>query len=169
MISESGLLKTKTRFLVTHAISFLPRVDEIFVMINGEITEKGSYRNLMSQKGAFSEFLIQHLQENDDEIEDIEDEEIKEILMRSSSISVRRSRSISRRSSTKSAQSAQEDIKNLEKSMTTKLIESEESQTGSVDWRIYLRYFKSIGGTFVVLILTLNILNQTFSVLSNCK
>lgn len=44
VICENGMLKGKTRFLVTHAVSYLPRVDEIFVMINGEITEKGSYR-----------------------------------------------------------------------------------------------------------------------------
>lgn len=42
--SETGMLKGKTRFLVTHAISFLPKVDEIFVMANGEISESGSYK-----------------------------------------------------------------------------------------------------------------------------
>lgn len=44
VIGENGMLKGKTRFLITHAISFLPKVDEIFVMIKGEITESGSYR-----------------------------------------------------------------------------------------------------------------------------
>lgn len=44
VLSENGILKGKTRFLVTHAISFLPKVDEIFVMIKGKISENGSYR-----------------------------------------------------------------------------------------------------------------------------
>jgi ATP-binding cassette, subfamily C (CFTR/MRP), member 1 len=44
VIGESGMLKGKTRFLITHAISFLPKVDEIFVMVNGEISESGSYK-----------------------------------------------------------------------------------------------------------------------------
>lgn len=44
VICENGMLKGKTRFLVTHAISYLPRVDEIFVMANGEISESGSYK-----------------------------------------------------------------------------------------------------------------------------
>lgn len=172
VISDGGMLKTKTRFLVTHAISVLPKVDEIYVMKEGEITENGSYKSLMSQKGAFSEFLLQHLQENpdDDEIDEIEDEEIKQILKRASSMSIRRStRSNSRRSSTKSSKSIQEDLKVVENSLRSKLIGSEESQTGSVDWKIYLRYFKSIGPKMVVLILTMNLLNQTFSVLSNCE
>jgi ATP-binding cassette, subfamily C (CFTR/MRP), member 1 len=42
--TEAGVLKGKTRFLVTHGISFLPKVDEIFVMVDGQISEKGSFK-----------------------------------------------------------------------------------------------------------------------------
>jgi ATP-binding cassette, subfamily C (CFTR/MRP), member 1 len=44
VMSDNGLLRGKTRFLVTHAVIFLPKVDEIYVIVNGEITENGSYR-----------------------------------------------------------------------------------------------------------------------------
>lgn len=44
IIGENGMLKGKTRFLVTHAISYLPKMDEIIVMKDGEISESGSYR-----------------------------------------------------------------------------------------------------------------------------
>jgi ATP-binding cassette subfamily C (CFTR/MRP) protein 1 len=44
VMSSDGMLKGKTRFLVTHSLSFLPRVDEIYVMNNGEISESGTYR-----------------------------------------------------------------------------------------------------------------------------
>lgn len=44
VFGESGLLKNKTRLLVTHAVVYLPKVDEIYVMVNGEITESGSYK-----------------------------------------------------------------------------------------------------------------------------
>lgn len=44
VLGESGMLKGKTRLLVTHAVVFLPKVDEIYVMVNGEITESGSYK-----------------------------------------------------------------------------------------------------------------------------
>lgn len=67
VMSNDGMLRGKTRFLVTHALSFLPKVDEIIVMTNGEISESGTYRQLLHQKGAFSEFLIQYLQENQDQ------------------------------------------------------------------------------------------------------
>lgn len=109
VMAEDGMLQGKTRFLITHAISFLPKVDEIFVMIKGEISESGSYRweiksyslpdlinifihrNLLAQKGAFSEFLIQYLQEQDEEdlaeiTDTIDDPELKFMLQRQASV-----------------------------------------------------------------------------------
>jgi ATP-binding cassette, subfamily C (CFTR/MRP), member 1 len=44
VFGENGILKGKTRLLVTHAIIYLPKVNEIYVMVNGEITESGSYK-----------------------------------------------------------------------------------------------------------------------------
>ena len=63
VIGPSGLLKKKTRILVTHGITYLPEVDNIIVLKDGEITEVGSYKQLLEKRGAFSEFLVQHLQE----------------------------------------------------------------------------------------------------------
>jgi hypothetical protein len=124
----------------------------------------------MDQKGAFSEFLIHHMQDNPDDTEVFEeDEEIKKIFERQLSTNTKAS-SISidsrRRSSIRSTSSNREEIQKLAKS---KLIETEDSQTGSVDWRIYLRYFKSVGGIFIIIIFASNVMNQTFSILSNCK
>jgi len=50
---------------VTHGITYLPEVDVIVVLKDGEVTELGTYRQLLEKKGAFAEFLIQHLQEVD--------------------------------------------------------------------------------------------------------
>lgn len=69
VLGPNGLLAGKTRFLVTHGISYLPQTDIIFVISNGEITESGLYSKLLEQKGAFADFIVQHLQdfEEDDE------------------------------------------------------------------------------------------------------
>lgn len=64
-----GLLKDKTRILVTHGITYLPQTDKIYVLTNGEISENGTYQELLDKKGAFSEFLVQHVQ---DHVEDPE-------------------------------------------------------------------------------------------------
>lgn len=47
----------QTRLLVTHGLSYLPQADLILVMVEGEITEMGSYQQLMDAEGAFAEFL----------------------------------------------------------------------------------------------------------------
>lgn len=44
VLGENGILKGKTRLLVTHAIVYLPKIDDIYVMVDGEITESGSYK-----------------------------------------------------------------------------------------------------------------------------
>lgn len=44
VIGPNGLLSKKTRFLITHGVSFLPVANEIIVMKEGVITEQGSYK-----------------------------------------------------------------------------------------------------------------------------
>lgn len=51
------LLFFQTRLLVTHSIHFLPQVDEIVVLGNGTILEKGSYSTLLAKKGSFAKIL----------------------------------------------------------------------------------------------------------------
>ncbi|XP_036051966.1 multidrug resistance-associated protein 1 isoform X4 [Onychomys torridus] len=57
VVGPMGLLKNKTRILVTHGISYLPQVDVIIVMSGGKISEMGSYQELLDRAGAFAEFL----------------------------------------------------------------------------------------------------------------
>jgi len=63
VFGPQGLLRHKTRVLVTHGVSFLPQVDNIIVMKDGRITENGSYRELLDKKGEFADFLVQYLTE----------------------------------------------------------------------------------------------------------
>lgn len=56
----------QTRILVTHAITFLPEVDQIVVLKGGQISESGTFKELLDQKGAFAEFLVNYLQEAGD-------------------------------------------------------------------------------------------------------
>lgn len=44
IISSKGMLAGKTVILVTHGISYLPQVDEIFMMNEGSIAALGNYR-----------------------------------------------------------------------------------------------------------------------------
>uniref|UniRef100_A0AAR2KWP1 ABC-type glutathione-S-conjugate transporter n=1 Tax=Pygocentrus nattereri TaxID=42514 RepID=A0AAR2KWP1_PYGNA len=57
VIGPKGILKNKTRVLVTHGLSFLPQADLILVMADGEITESGSYTELLNRRSTFSDFV----------------------------------------------------------------------------------------------------------------
>ena len=50
----------------------MPQVDEIIVLKDGAVSETGSYKELLAQKGAFAEFLMEHLEKSgaDEEIPD---------------------------------------------------------------------------------------------------
>lgn len=50
-----------------------------------------------------------------------------------------------------------------------KLIASEEAAVGSVSWALYLRYFKSVGVSYIMIVILFNIVSQTAAVLTNCK
>ena len=47
----------QVRILVTHGIGFLPQCDVIVVMADGQITEVGSYNELIENDGDFAQFL----------------------------------------------------------------------------------------------------------------
>uniref|UniRef100_A0A6M2DRX2 ABC-type glutathione-S-conjugate transporter n=1 Tax=Xenopsylla cheopis TaxID=163159 RepID=A0A6M2DRX2_XENCH len=71
VIGPCGLLKNKTRILVTHGITYLPYTSNIAVLVGGSISETGTYKELLDKKGAFADFLVQHIQNVGEQEEDI--------------------------------------------------------------------------------------------------
>lgn len=61
VIGPKGLLRNKTKLLVTHAVTYLPQTDQIIVLKDGFISENGTYQGLLNKKGDFAEFLLQHI------------------------------------------------------------------------------------------------------------
>ncbi|KAF9967324.1 hypothetical protein BGZ70_009949 [Mortierella alpina] len=60
LIGPQGLLKDKTRILVTHGIHHLDQVDKIVVMKGGEIVETGHYEKLMAARQSFYELIKEY-------------------------------------------------------------------------------------------------------------
>lgn len=58
VIGSSGLLKNKTRILVTHNLTLLPQADLVVVMEDGRIAEVGSYKELLSKSANFAELIL---------------------------------------------------------------------------------------------------------------
>ncbi|CAG7850245.1 Canalicular multispecific organic anion transporter 1 AltName: Full=ATP-binding cassette sub-family C member 2; AltName: Full=Canalicular multidrug resistance protein; AltName: Full=Multidrug resistance-associated protein 2 [Serendipita indica DSM 11827] len=55
-----GPLAGRTRILVTHALSALPRVDYIYVLDKGEIVEHGTYQDLIEHGPVFSKLIAEY-------------------------------------------------------------------------------------------------------------
>lgn len=175
VIGPKGLLKDKTRILVTHGISFLPYVDEIVVLVNGVVSEIGSYDGLRASKGAFSEFLetygteesnnadarkasaqeseyeqIDTLPEGlepqaDDSPEDI----VSSTLKRENSLR-HSQRHIKRNGSVRVRKnSSVRSKKDSGDKKGQRLIEKEAMETGRVKFSVYLQYLRSMGWCIV--------------------
>jgi len=50
VIGPNGMLAKKTRLFVTHGITYLPQTDNIIVIKDGEISECGTYNELLQRK-----------------------------------------------------------------------------------------------------------------------
>uniref|UniRef100_A0A9J8BTP6 Uncharacterized protein n=1 Tax=Cyprinus carpio carpio TaxID=630221 RepID=A0A9J8BTP6_CYPCA len=129
VIGPKGLLKDKTRILVTHGISFLPYVDEIVVLVNGVVSEVGSYDGLRASKGAFSEFLETYGKEESSNANANKGlSPIQHLLRKNSSVRSKKD------SGDKKGQ---------------RLIEKETMETGRVKFSVYLQYLRSMGWCFI--------------------
>ncbi|KAK6999835.1 multidrug resistance-associated protein 1 [Biomphalaria glabrata] len=86
VISKQGLLNDKTRILVTHGIHWLPFVDRIIVISDGQISESGSYEVLLDHNGPFAQYMLQFLTQNvsnvDSPDEDTIGDEVKQDILR---------------------------------------------------------------------------------------
>jgi ABC-type multidrug transport system fused ATPase/permease subunit len=60
LIGPEGLLKNKTRVLVTHGIHHLEDVDQIVVLKNGMVSEMGDYQHLNKARGAFYQLMKEY-------------------------------------------------------------------------------------------------------------
>uniref|UniRef100_A0A665WWK1 ATP-binding cassette, sub-family C (CFTR/MRP), member 3 n=1 Tax=Echeneis naucrates TaxID=173247 RepID=A0A665WWK1_ECHNA len=159
LIGPEGILKGKTRVLVTHGISFLPQVDNIMVMVEGRVSEMGSYQELLNQNGSFAEFLrnyaLEDIVEEDEVIGEAMNEVIpsrfhRQISIISSDGDNTRCRSVRKHGCSQKKYSEPQEKKKPQE--IEKLIQTETAETGRVKTKVYLEYVKAVGPLLSVLI-----------------
>uniref|UniRef100_A0A8C8SRC5 Multidrug resistance-associated protein 1 n=1 Tax=Pelusios castaneus TaxID=367368 RepID=A0A8C8SRC5_9SAUR len=176
VIGPKGILKNKTRVLVTHGVSYLPLMDTIIVMTDGKISEMGSYQELLKQDGAFAEFLRTYANA-DQEVENLQIRVI-EIHLPSKQLVLVIMVCFFRQLSNSSTYSG-ETVKSLNQTSTTdlqkvpveknawKLTEADTAKTGRVKAAMYWEYMKAIGLFISFLSIFLFICNHVASLASN--
>nr|QUF59452.1 ATP-binding cassette transporter Abcc1-7 [Brachionus angularis] len=148
-IGPNGMLKDKTRFLVTNSLSFLPQCDKIVMLENGSITEVGTYKELQEKNSGFSEFMRSFL----------EVKEASQVYIIIYSFNIKLFYQILKYSNLsqleenennieiKPDNTAKNEIESNESAKKTtkteKLIEKEKIQSGNVKFSVVLEYFKA--------------------------
>ncbi|XP_028827470.1 multidrug resistance-associated protein 1 [Denticeps clupeoides] len=175
VIGPKGVLRDKTRILVTHGMSFLPQADLILVLDDGEITESGSYQELLSRNGAVADFIRTFASA----------ERKESTVQRGSRKSMSRlsvtdfmpfSRDLSQEqliggdTSSVSMQNL-EQIPDVEQEQLSedlgKLTEVDKAHTGRVKLEMYAEYFRTIGLGLIIPIIILYAFQQAASLAYN--
>uniref|UniRef100_A0A8K9WWA5 ABC-type glutathione-S-conjugate transporter n=1 Tax=Oncorhynchus mykiss TaxID=8022 RepID=A0A8K9WWA5_ONCMY len=155
VFGSEGLLKDQTRVLVTHGLSFLPQADLILVMVEGEITEMGSYLELMARDGAFAEFIRlfagNERKERSHRGEERDGTHSTDMM---SSASIQTMEAIS-------------DTEDQKQEVLGKLTEVDKANTGRVKLEMYVEYFRTIGLALIIPIVFLYAFQQAASLAYN--
>ncbi|XKL66876.1 hypothetical protein PGB90_010296 [Kerria lacca] len=178
VIGPNGLLKRKTRILVTHSVTYLSQVDFIVVLKNGCISESGTFKELLEKKGDFADFLLTYLKENVDEPDEEDLDKLKEILGEKKIVeNIVRQRSKSSESESVHSfdrQRSNSEVDNIQKKkqipndiIGKKLIETERVETGNVKWNVFVYYLASVGAFLTGATIIMNIASEGFSIGAN--
>ncbi|XP_075174074.1 LOW QUALITY PROTEIN: multidrug resistance-associated protein 1-like [Anomaloglossus baeobatrachus] len=154
VIGPGGLLKGKTRVLVTHGVSFLPQVDMIIVMSNGRISEVGTYAELLDKNGDFADFLQTYAltgeQNEESHIENnVVGDQGKAIEYKKSEIGLRKETS---------PEVAEEPMEG--DADAGKLTEADIALTGRVKLSVYLEYCRIMGKWYLLMCAVFFIIQQ---------
>ena len=134
VIGPKGLLSTKTRIFVTHAVNHLTQVDEIIVLKDGKIAERGTYQELLKQRGPFSEYITNHANNVQDEASE---NDLASITSHKSIESIHEAVGTERKASLRKRNSLMKP--------ENKQYEAEKMKSGKVGWRVYFYYIKNMG------------------------
>lgn len=124
LIGPTGLLKNKTRLLVTHGIHHLHEVDQIVVIKDGRVAENGEYQELLDAKHIFHTIITEY------------DNQAHSAKRRADKSPVRNVETV--------VQLENGDAKKEARSAQGALVVEEKIQVGKVDWKVYLAYAKAM-------------------------
>uniref|UniRef100_A0A7E4VNW5 ABC-type glutathione-S-conjugate transporter n=1 Tax=Panagrellus redivivus TaxID=6233 RepID=A0A7E4VNW5_PANRE len=172
-IGPRGLLKNKTRLLVTHSLGYLKACDKILVVKDGEITHYGAFDDLIEDPSVAD--ILKTLEDSEDEgDEDSEaqpqsgDNDAENDSAPSSEPGSIRSRISKRGTASRSrefSKSKSSTTSATKKQESARMILDEQVLTGRVSSSVYYAYFRAMNLTFAFAFVGGFFLNIIFSVL----
>ncbi|KAF8928328.1 hypothetical protein BGZ58_009738 [Dissophora ornata] len=182
LVGPNGLLKDKTRILVTHGIHHLEHVDQIVVLKDGAINEVGEYQQLIKSRGTFHQLIKdfsvakkkkkhssstskQHLRDLLHGKKETKKDEDSALASARSSISMGDSCSDSEGESSERNTIVEEATvktadSDADKNSSGELIEDEKMEAGRVGWNVMLIYAKAVSYRYALFCIVLFVLAQ---------
>ncbi|XP_076988460.1 ATP-binding cassette sub-family C member 12 isoform X3 [Tamandua tetradactyla] len=155
----------KTIVLVTHQLQFLESCDEVLLLEDGEICERGTHMKLMQERGRYAKLIhnLRGLQFKDPE--HIYNAAMVEVLKESTSVG---DEVLAPRDEKDEGREPETDSEFADTKVPAhQLVQSESLREGSVTWRTYHTYIKASGGyllsLFTVSLFLLMIGSSAFS------
>ncbi|KAF9124123.1 hypothetical protein BGX30_001100 [Mortierella sp. GBA39] len=170
LIGPEGLLKDKTRLLVTHGLHHLSEVDQVLVMKDGSISEKGHFDELLAAKRGFYqlnlEFSVtankqrrQAANKPETSSADTMSETGSEAAEDTDATTV-----VAPASSTASSAQDTKPTDGGEPKPAAGLVAAEKMVNGGVGWHMFMVYAKAASYTNIVLVIVLYILVEVAQV-----
>ncbi|XP_075544162.1 multidrug resistance-associated protein 1-like isoform X5 [Dermacentor variabilis] len=127
VMGPNGILKSKTRIMVTHSVTYLPQVDWIVLLNHGVVQEQGTYTDLVGrERSEFAAFIQHHIKAHPS------------------------SNNLATASENGSKDRLVDQPKNGATADKCTLIEEETVCTGYVGRHVYGMYFKKVGWRFLI-------------------
>ncbi|XP_006155294.1 multidrug resistance-associated protein 9 isoform X1 [Tupaia chinensis] len=163
------MLRGKTIVLVTHQLQFLESCDEVILLEDGEICEKGTHKELMEERGCYAKLIhnLRGLQFKDPE--HIYNAAMVEALMESPA--GRDEDAVLAPGNEKDeGKESETDSEFVETKVPVhQLVQTESPREGTVTWKTYHTYIKASGGYLLSLFtVSLFLLMIGSSAFSNC-
>ncbi|XP_058788028.1 ABC transporter C family member 3-like isoform X2 [Vicia villosa] len=160
-----GLLKTKTVIYITHQVEFLPDADLILVMKEGRITQSGKYNDILTSGTDFMELVGAHRAALSS---------VKSLQRRStfktSRITGEDTGSLSDFELEQEIEKVDDPNDKLDETIVPKgqLVQEEESEKGSVGFKLFWKYLTTAyGGALVPFLFLSQILTVVLQIASN--
>ncbi|OTF77940.1 hypothetical protein BLA29_008869, partial [Euroglyphus maynei] len=161
--SNQGILREKTRVLVTNALYVLPLVDEVILLKNGTIAATGSCQKLSKENEAFKELMDSYhpTHNQNDQHQNVQNSINRQHSKVDEQHTVHQRPRFYRQITSESLLSDTASISSIstlesleEEINEVKLIETESVETGYISWSVYKKFFRSLTTKWIILCLT---------------
>ncbi|KAF9120403.1 hypothetical protein BGW39_011397 [Mortierella sp. 14UC] len=191
LLGPEGMLKGKTRILVTHGIHHLKEVDQIVLVKGGEVAECGTYRELMARRSVFyqliKDYSVSHRKESHGDIGDSTGDTLAESTGINTSIAGSDCIVAAQADESASCLEAKDrdgsslavtielsgettnsiDISNKKPLSDGKLVKAEEIKEGAVDFTVSLAYVRAASFKLAGLVVLFHVISYACLVATN--